>query len=98
MVCLESTKNYFDGTGKLLKKSDQPNLLDVGVFDNDVDNAQGMTIKSPLILERIWVKSGKSTYTFITNKLPIKAGIDPYNKMIDRIPNDNLISLEEVSD
>ena len=57
-----------------------------------------MTIKSPLMIERVWVKPGKSSYTYITNKLPIKAGIDPYNKMIDRIPDDNLISIEEITD
>ena len=94
-INIESAKNHFDGNGKLLEESNQSNLLEVGVFDNDIENAQGMTIKSPLLLERVWVKPGKSTYTFITDKLPIRAGIDPFNKMIDRIPDDNLISVEE---
>jgi ABC-2 type transport system permease protein len=31
-------------------------------------------------------------------KKPIKAGIDPYNKMIDRIPADNLVNLEEADE
>jgi hypothetical protein len=94
-INVESAKNYFDGNGKLLEEGSQANLLEIGVFDNDIENDQGMTIKSPMILERVWVKPGTSTYTFVTDKLPQKAGIDPYNKMIDRIPDDNLISLEE---
>lgn len=93
---VESTKNYFDGNGKLLATGDKANLLEIAVFDNDIKNEQGMTVKLPLVLEKVWVKPGKSTFTYITDKLPIKAGIDPYNKMIDRIPDDNLINLEEI--
>lgn len=97
-INIESSKNYFDGTGKLLEEGTQPNILEIGVFDNDIENDQGMTIKAPLVLERIWVKPGKSTYKFTVDKLPIKAGIDPYNKMIDRIPDDNIMILEEISE
>ncbi|NDP23133.1 MAG: hypothetical protein GZ091_18945 [Paludibacter sp.] len=93
---VESSKNYFDGNGKLLATGDKANLLEIAVFDNDIKNKQGMTIKSPLVLEKVWVKPGKSKFTYITKKLPIKAGIDPYNKMIDRIPDDNLITLEKM--
>ena len=57
-----------------------------------------MTIKSPLVIEKVWVKPGKTTFRYITKKLPIKAGIDPYNKLIDRVPDDNLITLEEILD
>lgn len=95
---VESSKNYFDGNGKLLDTGGKANLLEIAVFDNDIKNEQGMTIKLPLVLEKVWVKPGKSTFTYITEKLPIKAGIDPYNKMIDRIPDDNLITLEEFLD
>ncbi|WP_431158407.1 ABC transporter permease/M1 family aminopeptidase [Winogradskyella poriferorum] len=95
---IQSAKNYFDGNGKLLQEGDQPNLLEIGVFDEDDVNEQGITTKVPLVLERIWVKPGQTKYTFVTDKLPVKAGIDPYNKMIDRIPDDNLIPLEEASE
>tara|TARA_R110001583_G_scaffold70470_2_gene199448 strand:+ start:146 stop:3595 length:3450 start_codon:yes stop_codon:yes gene_type:complete len=97
-INVESAKNHFDGNGKLIEESNQPNLLEIGIFDTDNKNVQGITIKTPLLLDRIWVKPGKSTHTFITNKLPLKVGIDPYNKMIDRIPDDNIISLEEILD
>jgi ABC-type transport system involved in multi-copper enzyme maturation permease subunit len=92
---VESVKNYFDGNGKLLSTGEKPNMLEIAVFDTDATNDQGMTIKSPLVLEKVWVKPGKSTFTYTTKKLPIKAGIDPYNKMIDRVPDDNLMSVEE---
>ena len=94
---VESSKSYFDGNGKLLSTGTKPNLLEIAVFDNDTKNKQGMTTKVPLVMNKVWVKPGKSTYTFITKKLPIKAGIDPYNKMIDRIPDNNIKTLEEIS-
>ena len=93
---VESIKNYFDGNGKLIATGDKPNMLEIAVFDNDIKNKAGMTIKSPLVLKKLWVKPGISTFTYTTKKLPIKAGIDPYNKMIDRIPNDNLIPVEKL--
>jgi hypothetical protein len=71
-------------------------MIDIAVFDEDGKNKNGMTVKSPLVLKKEWVKPGKSTFTFTTSKLPIKAGIDPYNKMIDRVPDDNLMTVEEL--
>ena len=93
---VESAKEYFDGNGKLLAKGNKPNLLEIAVFDNDTHNKQGMTVKAPLVIEKVWVKPGKSTFTYITKKLPVKAGIDPFNKMIDRIPDDNIKTVEEI--
>jgi ABC-2 type transport system permease protein len=93
-IDVESSKNYFDGNGKPLSKGDKPNLLEIAVFDSDTKNKQGMTIKTPLVSKKVWVKPGKSTFTYTTKKLPVKAGIDPYNKMIDRIPDDNIKTLE----
>ena len=93
---VESTKNYYGGNGKLLETGETPNVIEIGVFENDTTNTNGMTIKSPIYLEKKWVRPGKSTFTIIVDKLPIKAGIDPYNKMIDRIPDDNLKAVEEV--
>ena len=97
-LSIESTKSYFDGNGKLLEEPQQANLLEIGIFDSEAKNDKGMTAKVPLVLEKQWIKPGKSTLTFTTNKLPRKAGIDPYNKMIDRVPDDNLIPVEELTD
>jgi hypothetical protein len=37
----------------------------------------------------------KSTFEFVADEKPTFAGIDPYNKLIDRDPADNLIEVEE---
>ena len=91
---VESSKSYFDGNGKLTSHGTKSNLLEIGIFDTDLKNKDGITKKSPIILEKIWVKPGKSTFTYITTKVPLKAGIDPYNKMIDRVPDDNVRDID----
>jgi ABC-type transport system involved in multi-copper enzyme maturation permease subunit len=91
---VESDKNYFDGNGKLLGSGSKANLLEIGIFDKDTQNANGMTVKDPIILEKRWIQPGKNTFTYVVDRLPVKAGIDPYNKMIDRIPDDNVKNIE----
>ncbi len=92
---VQSEKNHYDGLGKLLDSPTRENLLDIGIFAQDTVNTKGMSTKNPLLLKKVWVKPGATTFTFTVDKQPLKAGIDPYNKMIDRIPEDNLVDLEE---
>ena len=92
---VESGKTYYDGNGKTLEVSEDSNVLEIGVFDTDGENDKGMTTKSPIVLEKKWIAPGVSTHVFIVDKKPVKVGIDPYNKMIDRNPDDNMKSPEE---
>jgi hypothetical protein len=54
-----------------------------------------MTEKVPLYLEKIWINPGETSLTITVDQEPEKAGIDPYNKMIDRIPDDNTKPVEK---
>ena len=40
--------------------------------------------------ERVHMTTAKNTYTFTTDTLPDKAGIDPLLLLVDRVPDDNL--------
>ncbi len=73
--------------GELGEEREQPmnDLVDVGAVDAD---------NLPLVLERRQIKSGTSEVTFRVGKLPAKAGIDPLNKLIDRLPGDNLVPVD----
>ncbi len=97
-IAVESVKSYFDGNGKLLDSPKSANYLDVAVFGEDSTDEDGITSKTPLFIEKQWITPGESSITMIVNQKPVKAGIDPYNKMIDRIPDDNLLVLEEITD
>jgi len=46
-------------------------------------------------MEKQWFKTDSSTVGFIVDEKPTSAGIGPYNKLIDRDADDNLIAVEE---
>ncbi len=39
---------------------------------------------------KILVTSGPQSVEIVVDEEPVKAGIDPYNKLIDRVPTDNV--------
>jgi hypothetical protein len=45
-----------------------------------------------ILFERRPLSSGVHVYDFVTAKKPTWAGVDPYNKHIDRNSDDNLIA------
>lgn len=92
---VNSKKIYYDDSGKEEKVDDKKNLVDIGLFGEDVVNDDGVIIKNPLYFKLKWLKSGDNTFTLVTDEKPLKAGIDPYNKLIDRNSDDNLITVEE---
>lgn len=59
-------------------------LVDIGVLD-----AKGV----PLLLEKRRVKSGTQDFVLSVPQKPAKAGIDPLNMLIDRVPDDNVTSV-----
>ncbi|WP_162056283.1 M1 family aminopeptidase [Pontibacter pamirensis] len=64
--------------------------IDIGVITREKTN--GHWKDRPLYLEKHQLKSGVNTFEFIVNEKPEKAGIDPYNLLIDRNPDDNMIT------
>ena len=56
--------------------------IDVGVLDED-GNA--------LVVEKRRIRARDATYTFVVDAQPARAGIDPFNKLIDRRPKDNTV-------
>jgi hypothetical protein len=46
------------------------------------------------LLERRAVTAGKNIFEFVLDAAPEFGGIDPYNKLIDRVSGDNIISTD----
>jgi aminopeptidase N len=69
------------------KEGDAPlaDWIDIGVLDAD---------GQPLFLEKRKIEQEETSFTLVVPKKPAKAGIDPYNKLIDRRPKDNAIAVE----
>jgi len=65
-------------------------LIDVAVLGEE-DEAG---VPEVLHLEKLRINKQEQSFTFVVNKLPLSVGIDPFNKMIDRNPDDNTRTLE----
>ncbi|MFT4740173.1 MAG: ABC-2 type transport system permease protein [Marivirga sp.] len=68
--------------------------IDIGIFGADSEDENGRTKTNPLYMRKHKMTAGAHTLEIRVTKMPVKAGIDPYNKLIDRIPDDNLISVD----
>jgi ABC-type transport system involved in multi-copper enzyme maturation permease subunit len=83
---LHAGKKYTDGVGKETDgKVDLP--IDIGVFAKAADGKEAH--QKVLYLEKREIKDGDSTLTLTVDGEPYEAGIDPYNKLVDRNSNDN---------
>jgi aminopeptidase N len=65
-------------------------LIDVGVFG---EREPGNSLGVPLYLAKHWITAADSTLEITVDKAPVKAGIDPYSKLIDRDPRNNVRSV-----
>lgn len=64
-------------------------LIDIGVFGKDDKGAGPRT----LYLQKHRITSPDPELRIRVKEEPLRAGIDPYNKLIDRIPEDNVIDV-----
>ena len=91
---IKSQKIYADETGRETNAEYEADYIDIGVFAADDKDDNGRLRTNPLYLQKYKIKPGATTLTFRVKGEPAKGGIDPYNKLIDRIPDDNTISVE----
>lgn len=59
-------------------------VIEIGVFTGKKDE------EKPLSMRRERMKSEHQTCTFVVDQQPTRGGIDPYNKLVDRIADDNM--------
>jgi len=61
--------------------------MDVGVFGASATKGKGLG--KELVMQKIKMTKPLQTFEFVVNEKPASAGIDPYNKLIDRTPDNN---------
>jgi ABC-2 type transport system permease protein len=85
---VEARKLHADGKGQETEAPlDAP--FDVGAFTVE-PGRKGYDKSSVLGVARMRVHSGRQTLTIVTDKEPNYAGVDPFNKWIDRNSDDNV--------
>jgi ABC-2 type transport system permease protein len=85
-LTVQAKKYKADGSGA---ESPMPmaDYIDIGVFSGKKDH------EKQLYLKKEKISDGTQTYEIVVDELPTRAGIDPYNKLIDRISDDNEIEV-----
>jgi len=63
--------------------------IDIGVFKGAKDE------EKPLYMKREKLSQERQRFTIVVDEQPTRAGIDPYNKLIDRISDDNMIDVTQ---
>jgi len=95
LLTIEALKFYSDAVGNQRQAIfDIP--VDIGLFTKSPD-ARGFSSGDVVQLGKHRIVNGRSTLEVIVDKKPTVAGIDPYNKLIDRDSEDNLGKIEMVS-
>jgi ABC-2 type transport system permease protein len=70
--------------------------LEVGVFGPDKAPGESWDVRGKaLLLKKVKLTQPETTLRFVVSEKPAKAGVDPYQKLIDRFYYDNVKPLEE---
>jgi hypothetical protein len=90
-VTLKTTSEKFRSNA-LGKETKIPvaDYIDIGVF---AEPKNDKNLGKPLVYKRVKITKKDNTFVFKTKAKPYQAGIDPYNYLIDRVPDDNLKKL-----
>ena len=81
-IVVEGKKAYADGNG-IETPTAIHDYIDVGVLTGKKGE------EKPIALRKEWITGGRQAFEFTVDQLPVKAGIDPMNKLIDRNKDDN---------
>lgn len=82
-----SAKFRSDEKGKS-SKIPVADYIDVGIFA--AQNAKSKhTEDKELLLQKIKMDQPEKTFEYVVDEKPVSAGLDPYNKLIDRTPDNN---------
>ncbi len=85
-LTVQARKVKADGNGNE-SPAEMNDYIDVGVFSGAKDE------EKPLWLQKEKFTTGQRTFEIVVDEKPTRAGIDPYNKLVDRISDDNMIDV-----
>jgi aminopeptidase N len=86
---IEGQKFYADGRGRQVQ-APLNETMDIGLFAAK-PGEKAFTARDVILLEKTPVTSGPRTLRFVTARPPVWGGVDPYNTVIDRNSDDNVV-------
>jgi ABC-type transport system involved in multi-copper enzyme maturation permease subunit len=104
-MTVESKKLYADSLGNETPQA-LGDWVDIGVFAKKGEakggeksektgsaSSNSFALGKPLYFQKHKITQAKTKFEFTVDEEPQKAGVDPYNKLIDRTPSDNVKEL-----
>jgi hypothetical protein len=88
-LTVRARKMYADGKGKE-RNTPMDETLWIGAFAAKPGD-KTFAERDVIALQRMRIHSGLQTVTLITDRKPAWGGADPYNELIDRNSDDNLV-------
>ncbi len=85
-LAVQARKIKADGNGNETPMA-LNDYIEIGVFKGKKDEEQ------PLYLKKEKITQEQNTFEIVVDEVPTRAGIDPYNKLVDRIADDNMIDV-----
>lgn len=89
-LTVDAKKLYADSLG-VESEAKMNDWIDIGVIAREKVGEHWQD--KPLYMKKHRLKSGENKFEFVVDQKPDKAGIDPYNLLIDRNPDDNTKTL-----
>ena len=88
-LSVQARKAQSDGNGAETPMQ-LADYIEIGVFTGNKDE------EKPLYMKKEKITQEKQTFSIVVDQQPTRAGIDPYNKLIDRIADDNMIDVTKL--
>lgn len=92
-ITVSTQKMYSDEKGEEKPAASMNDYIDIGVLGPETIGKDGQKQTNFLYLKKHKLKAGTHTIKVSVKGNPVKAGIDPLVKLIDRIPDDNVKDL-----
>jgi ABC-type transport system involved in multi-copper enzyme maturation permease subunit len=92
-LSVEAQKLYADSLGNE-RPAPMRDLVDVGVF-GPAPRGKEKDEGPVLYLRKHWVPAGARQIRVVVDRQPARAGLDPYHKLIDRHPDDNVADVRQ---
>ncbi|SDK74805.1 Peptidase family M1 [Catalinimonas alkaloidigena] len=82
------TKKYYADSLGAEEETPMNDWVDIGILKDVTED--GQTVKKPLYLQKHRLTGGEHTLEFTVPEKPDRAGVDPFNILLDRNPDDNV--------
>jgi ABC-2 type transport system permease protein len=87
-MTVNARKLYVESDG-IEREAALAEAIEVGLF-TDEPGLDSFDAADVMLMERRPIRSGRQVLTFVTDRRPLFAGVDPYNYYIDRVTWDNV--------